>query len=143
MEVATRILDITSRNPAVGSRAAAEKLLSSFRKNADLFAHVFHIVAADLPTHPEKRGAKKKDWYDKITAILLDIAEQAGVKPTLYKDRERNDRPKGWLLDASRELETFLPEAMRSPSDEARYKRLERSKANLSKRDDKIRSRTS
>ena len=135
--IATRVREIMTLNPAVGSREAAEKLLGSFRQNADLLAHVFRIVAADLPTHPEKRGARKKDWYDQFTRHLLDIAEQAGVKPTLYKDRIRN-KPKGWLLDASRELETFLPEAMRSRSDDARYKRLERSKANLGKRDDKI-----
>jgi hypothetical protein len=62
--------------------------------------------------------------------LLLSIAEKAGIKPTLYKAREaERELPAGWLLDAARELETFLPAEMRSPSDVARYKRLERSKA--------------
>jgi hypothetical protein len=92
------------------------------------------IAAADLPSHPEKRGRKAKDWYDSFTTLLLSIAEKAGIKPTLYKDREAEyEPPVGWLLDAARELETFLPAEMRSPSDVARYKRLERSKDNLGK----------
>jgi hypothetical protein len=88
------------------------------------------VAAADLPSRPEKRGRKAKDWYDSVLTLLLSIAEKAGIKPTLYKDREaEREFPAGWLLDAARELETFLPAEMRSPSDIARYKRLERSKA--------------
>jgi hypothetical protein len=139
--VATRVLEITSMNPAIGSQEAAQELLRSFWQNAELLAHVFHVVAAELPTHAEKRGAKKKSWYDNFTALLLDIAEQADIKPTLYNRASDNKSLKGWLLDASRQLETFLPKEMRSTSDQARYKRLERSKANLSQRgDDKITS---
>jgi hypothetical protein len=137
--VARRVLEIASMNPAIGSQEAAQELLRSFRQNAELLAHVFHVVAADLPTHAEKRGAKKKSWYDNFMELLLEIAEQADIKPTLYKDRASDNKLKGWLLDASGQLETFLPEEMRSTSDQARYKRLERSKANLSQGgDDKI-----
>jgi len=92
------------------------------------------IAAFDLPSLPDRRGRKAKDWYDLLTALLLGIAEKAGIRPTLYKDREaKHELLKGWLLDAARELETFLPRLMHSPSDVARYKRLERSKANLAK----------
>jgi hypothetical protein len=91
------------------------------------------IAAADLASYPEKRGRKAKDWYNSFTTLLLSIAERAGIKATLYKDREAHDLPVGWLLDAAGELETFLPAEMRSPSDVARYKRLERSNAKLSK----------
>jgi hypothetical protein len=88
------------------------------------------VAAADLPSRPEKRGRKAKDWYVSVLTLLLSIAEKAGIKPTLYKAREaERELPAGWLLDAARELETFLPAEMRSPSDIARYKRLERSKA--------------
>ena len=129
--VTTRVLEIMSMNPAIGSQEAAQELLRSFRQNSELIAHVFHVVAADLPTHAEKRGAKKKSWYDNFTALLLDIAEQTDIKPTLYNRGSDNKSLKGWLLDASRLLETFLPKEMRSTSDQGRYKRLERSKANL------------
>jgi hypothetical protein len=82
------------------------------------------IAAFDLPSGPEKRGRRAKDWYHSFAVLLLRIAKNAGISPTLYKDREaEHESPKGWLLDAARELETFLPTAMRSPSDVARYKR--------------------
>jgi len=91
-------------------------------------------AAFDLPSGPEKRGQKKKEWYTSFTKLLLTIAEDAGIRPTLYKDRHPDHESlNGWLLDAARELETFLPVEMRSPSDVARYKRLERSKARLGK----------
>jgi len=43
------------------------------------------IAAFDLPSGPEKRGAKAKDWYQSFTALLLTVAENAGIRPTLYK----------------------------------------------------------
>jgi hypothetical protein len=128
--VASHVLDLLSKDPTVGSREAARALLSSFRQDAERISHACMIAAASLPDHPEKRGAKKKDWYDAFAAFLLNIAEKARVRPTLYRDRE-DGLPTGWLLDAAREFETFLPPDMRSPSDAARYKRLERSKNRL------------
>jgi spore cortex formation protein SpoVR/YcgB (stage V sporulation) len=63
-------------------------------------------------------------------ALLLEVAETAEVEPRLSKDRISGERV-GWLLDAARALEAFLHPRMRSPSDEACGKRLERSKTRL------------
>jgi hypothetical protein len=132
--VTSRVLDLMALNPAIGSADPARAMLSSFRRNADSISHICMVAAADLPSRPDKRGRKAKDWYDSFTSLLLDIAKEVGVTPTLYKDRQVEGEPlKGWLLEAARELETFLPREMRSPSDAARYKRLERGKANLGK----------
>ncbi len=133
--VASRIRALMAENPTIGSPDAAQAVLNSFRRNALTIAHTCVVAAADLPSHPEKRGRKTKDWYDSFTMLLLSIAERANIKPTLYKRRGTGHEPlTGWLLEASRELETFFPAEMRSPSDVARYKRLERSKAKLGKR---------
>jgi hypothetical protein len=113
-------------DPTAGSLASDR--LTSFRRDADSISKAFLRAAFDLPSGPEKRGRRAKDWYHSFAALLLSIAKGAGISPTLYKDREA-ESPKDWLLDAARELETFLPTTMRSPSDVARYKRLERSKA--------------
>jgi hypothetical protein len=132
--IASRVQNLLALNPTIGSLDSARALLDSFRRSADSISHTCMVAAADLPSHPEKRGRKAKDWYDSFTTLLLSIAEKAGIKPTLYEDREAEyEPPVGWLLDAARELETFLPAEMRSPSDVARYKRLERSKDNLGK----------
>ena len=130
--VASRVLDLMALNPTIGSLDSARAMLGSFRRHADSVSHTCIVAAADLPSCPEKRGRKVKNWYDLFLKLLLGIAEKAGIRPTLYHDRE--GRPAaGWLLDAARELETF-PAEMRSPSDVARYKRLERGKANLGKK---------
>jgi hypothetical protein len=128
IEITRRVRDRLAPNPMIGS--AAEERLKSFRQEAATISSTCLIAANDLPSTPEKRGAKKKDWYSSFTKLLLSIAKQAGVGPTLYKDRSGASQAKrGWLLDAARVLETFLPREMRSPSDVARYKRLERSQA--------------
>jgi hypothetical protein len=128
--VASRVQNLMALDPTIGSLDSARAMLSSFQRYADSISHTCLVAAADLPSRPEKRGRKAKDWYDSVLTLLLSIAEKAGIKPTLYKDREaEREFPAGWLLDAARELETFLPAEMRSPSDVARYKRLERSKA--------------
>jgi hypothetical protein len=132
--IASRVQNLMALNPTIGSLDSARALLGSFRRDAISISLTCMVAAADLPSHPEKRGRKAKDWYDSFTTLLLSIAEKAGIRPTLYKDREAEyEPPVGWLLDAARELETFLPAEMRSPSDVARYKRLERSKDNLGK----------
>jgi hypothetical protein len=134
MAVASRVLNLMAPNPEIGSADSARALLGSFRRNADGISHTCMVAAADLPSRPDKRGRKAKGWYDSFTSLLLGIAKKAGIRPTLYKHRAaRRERLSGWLLDAARELETFLPAEMRSPSDVARYKRLERSNANFAK----------
>ena len=119
-------------DPTIGSLVPRARLYHPFRRNADSISRACLIAAFDLPSGPEKRGRRQKTGIDSFAVLLLRIAKNAGISPTLYKDREaEHESPKGWLLDAARELETFLPTAMRSPSDVARYKRLERSKASL------------
>lgn len=125
IEIAFRVRNLLALNPMIGS--AAEERLKSFRQDAATISHTCLIAANDLPSTPERRGAKRKDWYSSFIKLLFGIAKQAGVGPTLYKDR--SGASQGWLLDAARVLETFLPREMRSPSDVARYKRLERSRA--------------
>lgn len=127
IEITSRVEKLMALNPAIGSREAARDRLGSFTRDAEIISHACLIAAFVLPSAPERRGPKRKDWYHSLTRLLVSIAKQAGVEPTLYKDRSEDRSPeKGWLLDAARALETFLPREMRSPSDVARYKRLER-----------------
>jgi len=123
-EVTRLVQNMMELDPTIGSLASDK--LTSFGRDADSISHACLIAAFDLPSGPEKRGRRAIDWYHSFAALLLSIAKDAGIRPTLYKDREA-ESPKGWLLDAARELELFLPTELHSPSDVARYKRLERS----------------
>jgi hypothetical protein len=129
--VASRVANLLSMDPTVGGQSGQD-LLRSFRVEADRIAHVCLVAAADLPQAPGKRGRRAHEWYDAFTSLLLQIAKKAGIKPGLIKDRVTKIRS-GWLLDAAQALETFLDPLMRSPSSEARGKRLERSLSHLKK----------
>jgi hypothetical protein len=129
--VVSRLAMILALDPEVGSRRQADDLIASFRGQAAKVAHACLVAARDLKqTVVGESGRPRAEWHDQFTALLLEIAEKAGVEPRLSKDRISGARA-GWLLDAARALEMFLDPQMRSPGAEACGKRLERSKARI------------
>ena len=131
IRLVSQLAEILAMNPEVGSRGQADKLITSFRDDAAKLAHACFVAVGDLKkTVVGKSGAPPQDWHDEFTALLLQVADMAGVVPRLSKDRISGARG-GWLLDAAQALETFLDPRMRSPSAEACFKRLERSKTRL------------
>ncbi len=132
--VASRMVEYLAMDPTVDSRDTARELVSAFQRDARRMAHVSLVARADLPDQAGERGRRVLDWYDDFTALLLDIANMAGVKPTLRKDRSSGARS-GWLFEAAQALESFLYPEMRSPSPEACGKRLERSQRRLRERE--------
>jgi hypothetical protein len=120
-------------DPTVGSLEKARELVSAFRRDAARMAHVCMVARADLPDQAGERGRRALDWYDDFTALLLDIANIADVKPTMRKNRISGARS-GWLFEAAQALESFLYPEMRSPSAEACGTRLERSMRRLRQR---------
>jgi hypothetical protein len=131
IRIVSQLAMILALDPEVGSRGQADKLITSFRYDAARMAHACLVAARDLKLSVVgKSGAPQQGWHDQFTALLLEIAETAGVEPRLSKDRISGARG-GWLLDAAQALETFLDPRMRSPSAEACGKRLERSKTQL------------
>jgi hypothetical protein len=128
--IVSQLVTILALDPEVGSRQQADKLIASFRGDAAKLAHACLVAARDLKQTVGESGRPQAEWHDEFTALLLEVAETAGVKPHLSKDRISGARV-GWLLDAAQALEAFLAPQMRSPSAEACGKRLERSKTRL------------
>jgi hypothetical protein len=120
-------------DPTVGSLAEAQELVSAFHREAARIAHVSLVAYTALADQPAERGRPALDWYNDFTALLLEIAIQADVAPTLRKDRITGARS-GWLFEAAQALEAFLCPEMRSPSEEACGTRLDRSKRRLQRR---------
>jgi len=131
--VASRIAQYLALLPGVNSLAEAQELISSFRQEAARIAHVCMVARADLPDRPEQRGRRALRWYDDFTALLLDLANKAGVQPSLRKGRDTGVRS-GWLFEAAQAFEAFLYREMRSPSAEACGTRLDRSMRRLRQR---------
>jgi hypothetical protein len=126
----SQLATILALDPEVGSRQQADKLIASFRGDAAKLAHACLVVALDLKQTVGESGRPRAEWHDDFVALLLEVAETAGVEPRLSKDRISGARG-GWLLDAAQALEAFLDPEMRSSSAEACGKRLERSKTRL------------
>jgi hypothetical protein len=124
--VTSRAAEYLAMDPGVGSVGKAQELIASFNREAARIAHVLMVARADLPDRPDEGGRPALLWYDEFTALLLDIANKAGVRATLRKDRVTGVRS-GWLFEAAQALESFFWREMRSQSPEACGKRLERS----------------
>jgi hypothetical protein len=130
IKIVSQLAMILALDPEVGSLGQADKLIASFRGEAARLAHACLVAARDLKQTVGEGGRPPAQWHDEFAALLLEVAETAGVEPRLSKDRISGARV-GWLLDAAQALEAFLDPKMRSPSAEACAKRLERSKTRL------------
>ena len=124
--VASRAAEYLAMEPGVESVGKAQELIASFHREAARIAHVLMVAHANLPDQPDQAGRPALLWYDAFTALLLDIASKAGVKPTLSKDRITGVRS-GWLFEAAQALGSFFWREMRSQSPEACGSRLDRS----------------
>ncbi len=133
VEIVSQLAERMALDPTLGSIAAAKESMASFGQEASRIARNCLAVGAHLRSRSAKPGRSRLDWYDEFTALLLCIALKAGVKPSWQKDRVTSEWS-GWLFDAARVLEAFLPEKMRSRTPEACGKRLERSQKRLGQR---------
>ena len=132
IEVTSQTAKFLALDPAVGSLTKAHELISAFHREAAWIGHVCMVAYADLANEAGQGGRPALEWYDEFTALLLEIADKAGVAPTQRKDRSSGARS-GWLFEAAQALESFLDPWMRSPSAEACGKRLERSRRRLNR----------
>jgi hypothetical protein len=128
--IVSQLAMILALDPEVGSRQQADKLIASFRGDAAKLADACLVAARDLKRTVGKSGRPLPEWHDEFTALLLAVADTAGVEPRSGKDGISGAWV-GWLLDAAQALEAFLDPQMRSPSAEACGKRLVRSKTRL------------
>jgi hypothetical protein len=132
LEVTTLTTEILALNPTVGGQDNAQQLVTGFQADAERVGQACLIAYANLSRRAPNEGRSPLLWYDRFTALLLRIAEKAGIEPALNKDRVDRARG-GWLFDAAQAIEPFLNPYMRSPSAEACGKRLERSRKRLVK----------
>jgi hypothetical protein len=130
IEATSQAARILALDPSVRSLTKARVLISAFQLEAARIGYACTVAYADLNLKAANEGRAPLLWYDEFTALLLDIADKAGVEPALGKDRMSGART-GWLFKAAQALECFLDPFMRSPSAEACGKRLERSKRRL------------
>ena len=102
------------------------EFISRFREDVKKVGQACMEASVDLSAKSTINGRDALLWHDDFTNMLLTIAKQAGVEPTLGNDPIKGV-PCGWLFDAATELERFLYKDMRTITPAARGKRLETS----------------
>jgi hypothetical protein len=138
-EIVSQLAEYMALEPTVGSIPAAQELIASFVRQGERIAHSSLVAGVALKSQAGSPGRSLMEWHDDFTALLLDLAQKAGVRPTSSKDRITGKRS-GWLFDAATVLETFLDAEMRSPNDEARGQRVDRSRSRLPARQKPVKS---
>jgi hypothetical protein len=90
-------------------------------------------AAKELERTKGRSGRKSIDWFDAYTQILVDVADMNGIRATIVNDRSTGV-PIGRFFDIASAMEMLLEPRMRAPSPGALGKRLSRSLARLSHR---------
>ena len=62
IDVSSRVLNLMALDPSFGSKDSAQKLMSTFRRDAERISHVCRVAAADLPSARDKDGRKALKW---------------------------------------------------------------------------------
>jgi len=94
--IVSQLATILALDPEIGSRRQADRLIDSFRGDAGKLAHACLVAACDLKQAVGESGRPQAEWHDQFTALLLEVAETAGVKPNLSKDRISDARLAGF-----------------------------------------------
>ncbi len=129
--VALKVRALLAANPEIGGHA--DEFLRDFCDRMSTVAHACLAAAKDLRSTKGKEGRKALDWYNDFTRVLVAIAKQNGIRPTVTINRDTSE-PEGRFLGLATAFETLLSPSMRSPSDMARAKRLSRALAALNNR---------
>jgi hypothetical protein len=136
IEVAKKVRAILAVNPEIGDLVKADKFLSDCCDRLKTISHACLVAAQDLRSTKGKAGRKQLDWFDDFTAILMSIAEQNGIRPTIITDRKAH-KVQGRFLDLAGGFERLLWPTMRSKTRTALAKRLSRALSRLHKRQGK------
>jgi hypothetical protein len=127
-EVANRIREVLNKNPEIG--IDTDEFLSDSCDRISTISHACFIAAKDLELNKAAAGNKAIDWFDGFTRVLVSVAEENGIRPTIENDRDTG-KPKGRFFELAVGFERLLYPEMRSPSPSALAKRLSRSLARL------------
>lgn len=127
-EIALKVKKMLAANPKIGSKA--DEFLRGFCGQLHTVASACLVAATDLRLVKGKDGRRALNWYTDFTRILVGIARQNGIRPTVATDRD-NHEPQGRFLDITAGFEQLLLPSMRSPNKIARAKRLYRALVEL------------
>ncbi len=130
IEISLKVREMLAANPRIGSEA--NEFLSDFCSQLSQVAHACLVAATALISTKGKAGRRALNWYTDFTRVLVSIAKQNGIRPTVTIDRDTGEA-QGRFLAIATGFERLLLPSMRSPSNTARAKRLSRALAELSK----------
>ena len=130
LAISLKIREMLVANPEIESKA--DEFLSNFCGQLSTVAHACFVAAKELKSTKGNAGRRALDWYNDFARVLVPIAKQNGIRPTVTIHRGTGEA-QGRFLDIATGFERLLMPSMRSPSKTARAKRLSRALAGVSK----------
>jgi hypothetical protein len=131
MEILSQVIDHLSVDHTSREIRKARRTIESLKTQALSVARASQNAETALRGSKGKSGPKQLEWHDAYTAVLLELAADAGI-PLQTGHGRKKGRPR-WLFKAASAFEVFLPPQMRLGSAETRNKRLRRSQKRLLK----------
>lgn len=85
--VTGQLVKILKEDTTIGNLEAAYAYLREFCDRAGTIALACRVAAIDLQSTKGKSGRSHFDWYDEVTAVLVDLCKQNRIEPTVGIDR--------------------------------------------------------
>lgn len=132
MEVCLQLTQNLREHFAFEDIGAAHVYLADFADRASAIASAARAAAKRLNGIRGTGGGSPYLWYDKFTAVLLELCNKNKIEPTAGIDSGSGELV-GGLANMASAFERLLPPWMRSPTPEAMIKRLRRSLGRLAR----------
>jgi hypothetical protein len=120
--IASLIINTLARE--IGKERAHDRVVH-FRDWTESVAEACRVAADDLGDIKGKPGRTPLYWYRDFRRVLVCIAEKNSINPTVEIDRV-SGKAQGRFIELAKHFEELLPPMLRSPTDEAMAKRLQR-----------------
>jgi hypothetical protein len=119
MEVTCQLAQSLKEAPTFDDINAAYAYLTDFGDRATIIASASRSAAMKLQSIRGTGGGSPYVWYDRFTAVMLNLCKKNKIAPEARIDR-RSGEPSGGLARMASAFERLLPPSMRSPTPEFR-----------------------
>jgi hypothetical protein len=127
MAVAQAVRSALAQNPEIGNVDVADQLLGGFVEDAGRISHAVDIARHLIRLEKGTSGRIPLHWHNPFYEAVVVITELNGIDPKITSDRSLGTRG-GKFFEVAHALQQMLPPRMRAATDEALFKRLNKSR---------------
>jgi hypothetical protein len=121
---ASALMGKLAEDPELQDPEGAQNFLLDLAGRCSALSKACDLAATELDSMKGKKGRHSLRWYREFTFLLAALCDRYGLSTKLHRNVE--GYPGGPIYRLAEFMECLLPKALRSPTDEARFKRLSR-----------------